>query len=508
MTDQMEQRSLRNAVLRGYAWTFIDFTADRLFSFLILGLLARLLGPSQFGIVAIATSFAFLIQPLFTNGMNQALISRKQVSPIDVNSVFWANLLVSLALVGMMNVTAPWIAHAYGEPDLTAMLRILSMTWIFVGVGAVPASLLARQFRFKWLALRPFFSALISMIICVILALNDFGTMSLVAFYILRSGSSAATAFIGSRYKPRMELSLSSLRSMAKLCGDSVASVMLSNSASLVTIAVVGYLFDPAAAGFFRMAQMLVETVRNALFQPLTRVASPAFGKISDSIERVRGIYIKMTLLANMTAIPIVGGLIIVSRDAITIVLGAQWHLTGLLAQILALTLTNTALISVLAAAMFSIGQSRASLYRAAVDSTSVPVAIVIAAPFGIVAIAWALAIRDLLFVAYPLHLARRHLSIEPISVLQRSMPSIVATAIMVGICFIARQPLLTIVPIYGVLMIQVVLGALIYLGVIRVLQPPAVGDAVDVVHPELKAKLLGVPVVRWLFVAPPQRLG
>jgi hypothetical protein len=156
---------------------------------------------------------------------------------------------------------------------------------------------------------------------------------------------------------------------------------------------------------------------------------------------------------------------------------------------------------------MFSIGQSRASLYRAAVDLISFPVAIVIAAPFGIVAVAWALALRALLFAAYPLHLVRRHFRIEPISVLQRSMPSIVATAIMVGLCFLARQPLLTIVPVYGVLVIQVVLGALIYVGVVRVLRPPALGDAVDVVHPAFKPKLLRVPVVRWLFLASPERL-
>lgn len=508
MSEQFEQRSLRSPALQGYAWTFLEFTADKLFTFLIMALMARILGPSQFGTVAIAASFALLALPLFGNGLSQALILRKQVSSIDVHSAFWANVLVSVALVATMNIAAPWIARAYQEPDLAPMLRLMSLMWIFSAMAAIPSALLARQFKFKWLALRPFVAAVISLVVCVILVLNGFGAMSLVAYYILRAGTLAAVAFIGSGYMPKMQLSLSSLRSMARLCGDSVASSVLYHSTSLVTTVIVGYLLDPAAAGFFRMAQMLVDTVKSALFQPLARVAYAAFGRISDSVERVRGIYVKMTILANMIAIPVVGGLIVVSQDVATTALGAQWQLTGLLAQILALTLTPEALISVMRPAMFSIGQSRATLYRTAVDAASFPVAVVIAAPFGIVAVASALALRALLFAAYPLYLVRRHFGIEPAAVLRRSLPSIIATAIMVGACFLLRQPLLAIMPIYAVLVVEVVLGALVYLTVVRILRPPALGDAVDVVHPAIRPRLLRVPVVRWLFVAPPQRLG
>lgn len=508
MEDQFKDKSLRAPALQGYAWTVLEFTADKVFSLIVFTLLGRLLGPSQFGSVAIAASLTLLVQPLFSNGLRQALILQKQISQADVDSAFWANLLMSVVLVGLMFALAPLIARAYDQPDLATLLRMMSVTWIFAALAAIPSALLARRFKFRTLALRPFFAGLVSLVTSVVMAFNHFGAMSLVAFYISRVVTAAAIAFVGSGYRPRLRLSLSSLKGMARVCADSVAVTVLTNSTSLIMIVVVGYLFDPAVAGLFRMAQMLVETVNSALFHPLGRVSVAVFGNVSEDPARVRAIYMKTTILANVVAIPVVGGLIVVSPDFATIVLGPQWEVTGRLAQILALTLTTEALISVVRAAMFSIGQSRAALYRTAIDAISVPIAILIASPFGILAVAWALALRALLFSAYPLYLVRRHFSIEPISVLRQAMPSIIATVIMVAVCFGVRAPLLTIMPIYGVLAVEVVLGVLVYLTVVRLLRPPVLGEATDVVHPKIKPRLQRIPVVRWLFVGGPGRSG
>jgi len=490
-------------MIKGYIWALLEFTADRIITLIIFAWFAGVLGPEMFGIVAIAASMILLLQPLFLQGISSALVLRQKISDRDVNSAFWANLLASLLVVAMIFVGAPTIADAYGEPELLPLLRIMSLMLIFSAVTAIPVALMNRQLKFKWLAIRTVIGVISGGIVCFILLKNGFGAMSLAGYYVARTGIVAVISFVGSRYVPRFQFSLKSLRKIAKLSSDSAISSFFQQSTMTAAVVLVGLMFDPRTAGLFRMAEMITSTARTALFLPLGRVALAAFGRIGDDLRRSHDMYLKINALLALVIFPVIGGIIIVAPDVISIAFDEAWRDAIVIIQLLALSLVIYAFSAVSRPALFSIGQSRASLYRTAVEWLSVQVTVVVFSPLGMVAVMVALAGRAIIFAAYPLYLVKRYLSVAPTTMLRRWVVPLAATAIMIAVCLLFRDLVVGELSDVTLLAGEIMLGAFTYVIGLRLLAPRIMGQTLDMVHPASKPWLARMPLIKWFFPVP-----
>ena len=144
----MTELDQRGAV-HGVFWTALQSIGVRLFSLLVFIVLARLLTPSDFGLVAMAGVFVALGDTLVAQGFGTAITQREELEPAHESTAFWANMMAGVALGGLLFAAAPSIAGLYGQQELTSVVRWLSLALPLRGAVAVPVGLLQRRFEFR-----------------------------------------------------------------------------------------------------------------------------------------------------------------------------------------------------------------------------------------------------------------------------------------------------------------------------------------------------------------------
>src|SRR5690554_3712022 len=122
--------NIRSKTIAGFFWTFVQKIGAQAISFIIMIVLARLLAPEDFGLIAMLSIFLQISQNVVNGGFNQALIQKLDVDEVDYSSVFYINVLVSSFIYILLFVTAPFVAEFYNQPLLTSLLRVLSLTFV------------------------------------------------------------------------------------------------------------------------------------------------------------------------------------------------------------------------------------------------------------------------------------------------------------------------------------------------------------------------------------------
>ena len=171
---------LKNKVINGVVWKLLEKIGMQLIQFIIQIVLARLLLPSDYGIVGILTIFITISDVIIQQGFTTALIQKKIADQIDYSSVFFANIVLSIFLYALLYIGAPIISNFYNEPVLVPVTRILSLNIIIGGFSAIHYAIMQKKLEFKQSFLRGIFNVIAQGIVGIILAINGAGIWSLV----------------------------------------------------------------------------------------------------------------------------------------------------------------------------------------------------------------------------------------------------------------------------------------------------------------------------------------
>ena len=175
----MTELDQRGAV-HGVFWTAVQSLGVRLFSLVVFVVLARLLTPSDFGLLAMVGVFVGLGDVLVAQGFGTAITQRENLEPEHESTAFWANILLGLGLGCLLWLRAPWVAALYRQEAVAPVIRWLSPVVLLRGAVAVPVGLLQRRFRFRALALRSVSAAVIGGVAGIVAALSGWGVYALV----------------------------------------------------------------------------------------------------------------------------------------------------------------------------------------------------------------------------------------------------------------------------------------------------------------------------------------
>jgi PST family polysaccharide transporter len=189
---------LRAAAARGVGWSALQASASRLLSAVVFVLLARLLEPDAFGVVAVASVFVAFMTVLVDQGFSQALVQRPSLDREHLDTAFWANLAASAVVVALVVGAAGPVADLFDEPDLAPILRALSLALVASALGGVPTALLRRRLAFASLALRGLLSVAAGGVAGVAAALAGFGAWSLVIQLVVQAGVETAVVWSAS----------------------------------------------------------------------------------------------------------------------------------------------------------------------------------------------------------------------------------------------------------------------------------------------------------------------
>lgn len=333
-------RPLAQRALYGAKWT----TAASLVAIAVqvgqLAFLARLLGPTAFGVAAVAQ---FLVQlgVLFVDfGVANALFVRTQVAQRLLDTLFWLSVLGGLVIGGGVALASPWVAGFYRMPDLPPLLWASALALVLLGPGTHYRTLLARAQKFKTLAAVEAGSAVVSAVVNVVLALLGYGVLSF-AYSIAAKAAFQAGAYVyygWPLYRPGRSWDGAEARVLLRFGALQMGTSLLSATGAAADTLLTSRLLSATALGYIDSAKSLIARPL-ALYTPIVqRVGLPLLSELRDDPEALRRAYLASVRVSLLLFLPVYVTLALVAPWLVAVLLGPGWATAGVLLQLLSVT--------------------------------------------------------------------------------------------------------------------------------------------------------------------------
>ena len=307
-------------------WSYVMDGGNQAVTAGITLVLARILGPVEFGVMAMAIAYLAFVELLVKQGMGSAIIQRKDLEPRHLHSAFWMIIAAAAAMTAISAFTSDWWAQLNRTPLLQPVILALSPVIVLHAISVVPDAVLRRRMEFRALAIRANVSSAVGGAVGVACAFAGAGVWSLVAQQLSTALLSAVIVSIAAGWLPRPEFSWIAARQLLPFSGSTLLGglgVFVNNRADALLI---GLFFGPTVVGLYRLAVRLTEMIVGLSVRALTSVALPELSRAQDDEPLLARRLVKVTWLAGITGVPALGILLACSAPLLTL-LGDEWRL-------------------------------------------------------------------------------------------------------------------------------------------------------------------------------------
>lgn len=317
--------SLRSKTIVGSFWMIIERFGYLSIQFISNLVLARLLMPSDFGTIGVLLIFTALSAVLIDSGLGAALIQKKQISNIDKSTVFYTNLILAFFVYILVFICAPNIAIYFRNPNITKLLRVIELMVVIDAFASIQSSLLSREMDFKTLVKMRVFSILLAVIISIVCALYGMGVWSLVIQYLVYSLTRAILLWGRSKWKPTLEFSTSSFKSLfgygSKLLLSQFISELYVNFQSIL----IGRNFTSSDLGYYTQARQLQQIPVSSLSHVVNSVSFPAFSRLQDDKNQLLMMVRQNLKVLVFINTPIMFLLTVIAKPLIVLLYSEKW---------------------------------------------------------------------------------------------------------------------------------------------------------------------------------------
>lgn len=350
--------------------------------------LARLLSPADYGLLAMVTAIIGIGEILRDFGLSFAAIQAKTLSRKERDNLFWINAGVGALLSGLVFILAGPIAAFYHEPRLSPIVQVLSLTFVFSGLNTQYLASLARQQRFGRLAIVETAGPLVGLSVGIGFALLDFGYWSLVSQQLATSVTSLIAAAIASFWVPGLYDRTIPVKRFLKFGGDVLATQLLSYAGRNADSVVIGAQFGASALGVYDRAFQLLMLPLNQINAPATKVALPILSTLQDESRRFAEYIVRGQLVLVHAVAPIILFIASQAPALILIVLGPAWSSSAHILQLLALGGVAQAVNYATYWVFLSKGLTRSNFYYALATRPVLVLAVILGSQFGLEGVA------------------------------------------------------------------------------------------------------------------------
>lgn len=401
--------SVGSSAIRSVKWVALDKWVGRLTTFAVFIVLGRLVPPTAFGLIALASVVVTVLQSLINSGLARSVVQQRELTDLDKHTTFWTTMAVSTALFLGVFATAPLLASAYDEPDLTWVLRALSTSLIFAAASAVPAALLERDFGFRALALRRLSGNLGGGVLGIVLAAMGAGVWALVAQTVGTSLVSFVVLLVHSPWRPGLKFSRASFRSSMSYSTTVLIGELLVAVNTQFDKIIIGAFLGTTALGYYYFAFRIVSIVVELVTGVFGQLSFATFARLQDDERRRSNGFRLLAIGSSLTTIPALGLAAVLSTDLLQLAYGSRWDRSAAVLSILALSSAIAVPTSYDRPFLLSIGKPGVALRQTASRAVIGTVVLVLMAPLGLLGMTWSRVIRDVIF--WPTRLITLHRS-------------------------------------------------------------------------------------------------
>lgn len=320
-----ENSNMKTRVLSGLFWKLLENGGAQGVQFLISLVLARILGPKEYGTVGLITIFIIIANVFIQSGFQTSLIQKKDVEEVDFSSVFYLSLAVAVILYLILFAAAPAIGAFYEEPVLVPMVRVLSLTLFFGAVISTQSAVVSRNLEFKKMCISSLAAACGSGIIGITAACRGMGVWALVLQQLTNNFLLMTVLWVLVPWRPARMFSLTRLKALFSYGWKLLCSSLLDTIYTNVYGLVIGKIYNKSALGYYNRGNQFPQLIVTNLGTSIQAVMLPAFSASQEDRARVKIMVRRAIVTSSYLIFPMMAGMIAVAKPFVTIVLTDKW---------------------------------------------------------------------------------------------------------------------------------------------------------------------------------------
>lgn len=422
----------------GVIWSAIERFSVQGASFLLSIVIARLVTPGEYGLIAMLAIFMAIAQSFIDSGFGNALIQKKDRNEVDYSTVFYFNIVISAILYGVLYFCAPLIARFYNQPELTSVTRWIGLNLIFISLSIVQRTRLNIDLNFKLQAKVSLAAVIISGIAGITMAYNGWGVWALVFQSLSNNLLSTIFLWITAKWHPMLVFSISSFKRLFSFGSKLLASGLLHTIYLNLYSLVIGKFYNAADVGFYNRAYTISQYPSTNIVLTVARATYPVMCAHQDDDRWLEQHFLSYLRMTSFIIFPIMTFLAVIAKPLVLIVLTEKWVPAAELISILSIAYMWNP-ISIINNQILNV-KGRSDLFlKAEVIKKIVAVAILCATlPFGVVWLCLGILIYNIFDMMIIIWFAKKVIHTGYISQLRALLPLIIITFLSGGIGMIS----------------------------------------------------------------------
>ncbi len=321
----MDVPSQRRAILSGLFWKMMERGGSQGVQFVVQIALARLLLPSDYGVLAIVTVFTMLAGVFVQSGFHSALIQRKEADDLDYSSVFWFSMGTAFLLYVILFAAAPAIASFNRDPLISPVLRVLALILFLGALRSVHTAQTTRRMEFKRLFYSTVSATFVSGILGVTAAYMGLGVWALVLQQLVSGAMMTVVLWRMLPWRPRWMFSWERLKSILSYSWKLLASSLISTLYADLRTLVIGRMYPLATLGFYNRGKQFPQLLAGNIDHTIQSVMFPALSRLQDDRVRMRSLVRRSIVTSSFLIFPMMVGLAVVAEPLVVLLITDRW---------------------------------------------------------------------------------------------------------------------------------------------------------------------------------------
>lgn len=472
--------SLKKKTIKGVAWTSLNKVLDLGFGFVIGVILARLLSPSDYGLLAMIAVFSAIAFTFLDSGFGNALIRKPDLNEDDNTTAFFFNLVAGIVLFGVIWVIAPWVSAFYNKPILTPLLRAEGSLLIVASFKIVQNTQLTRALNFKAKMIIRVVSSVLGGVSGIVAAYCGLGVWALVMMHIVDALISLVLLWVISPWRPRGRWNKDSFRYLWGYGSKLLASGLLDTIYGNIYPIVIGKFYSAADLGQYSRAKGYAYLPSQSLTGVIQQVTFPVLSQIQDDDQRLGNNYRRMLRFTVFIVFPIMIGMAALAYPLVVSLVTDKWAQCVPYLQIICFASMWYPVHAINLSLLQVKGRSDLFLRLEIIKKAIVTIAVFVCVPFGIMGICYGAVFTSLACLAINTYYTGKLINVGFVRQMMDMTPTLLASLAMGAVVYFAVMP-------FGSdvvkLAVGIPLGMVVYLAIAKIFKMPELQEALDIIH-------------------------
>lgn len=460
--DMVTSRENGGRIFSGIIWKMAEKFGGQFVSFFAQIILARILSPEDYGVIAIITVFVALSDVFILQGFTTALIQKKTISQTDLSSVFFANILLSIVLYVILYLSSGWIARFYNIAIVEEVTKVLALNIIIGAFSSVHNAVLSRELDFKKSFYRNISSILVYGTVAITLAYLGYGVWSLVYARLVGSFVGSLVLCLTVKWKPSLKFSVKTLIGLFSYSSKILGSNLLNTLFHQINSVYIGKFHTATDLGYFQRGRQIPELIMTSIDGSLSEVMYPALSSMQDNLDKLKNTMRNSLKSSFFIVSPLLVFLGVVAEPLTILLLTEKW-----LGSVNVMRLTCVICLfwplSIRMHALNAIGKSGTTFKLSLISQCITLLILSCTVKYGIIIMLWGNVVGNVFYLFYSSYYVKRYIGYTLLDMFSDIKITLMSSLVMgIIIYFIG----LINVPILFSLIIQAVVAVLVYLGI------------------------------------------